>query len=347
MVKIAAAGETSTQGKLMNQAKSLIHPDRLPHTSLRTGEIYLKRQVFKVEDGSVRRIEALYTTLFRDLRAHALVLSDSLGIRTLDNSAAAHQWRDRMLETVRQRVTILTQAVNSEALRAASAALTGAYYGRLWLLDMATTADVKLPLLHASALTEDIYSDLIQSLLGKQWREQYATEMDDLTLQIRRALGTALVNGDGIQDAMNGVADAMGITIDRRRGALGSATRKGYRANFNRVQTLTRTIINQVSNDGAISAYRANSDILDGYEWLTAEDERVCPICDPLDGKQFGMKSNFRPPIHPQCRCTIIPVVKAGMLEHPKAMPKTTFAKWSQAHGMDNAIADFLVPKAA
>ena len=47
--------------------------------------------------------------------------------------------------------------------------------------------------------------------------------------------------------------------------------------------------------------------------WRTAEDERVCPVCAPLDGKslpitaQFGTESGdfFVPPLHVNCRCDV------------------------------------------
>jgi len=52
-------------------------------------------------------------------------------------------------------------------------------------------------------------------------------------------------------------------------------------------------------------------------EWATAEDERVCPFCGPLDGVMIGLESTFPgrtekvpftyvPPGHPKCRCSVI-----------------------------------------
>lgn len=47
--------------------------------------------------------------------------------------------------------------------------------------------------------------------------------------------------------------------------------------------------------------------------WLTAEDERVCPICRPLDHQpQSRWKERFPdgPPAHPRCRCRLVVEVK-------------------------------------
>lgn len=340
----------------MTQTKrpELITAGRLPHTTLRVGETYLKRQMFKVENAAVLREQALYKAAYQDIRTIFQNSADNLGLRKLDNSRVTTLWRDQVVALATPRVKRLLGDVMQVVLQSTTTALTGAYYGRLWLLDMATKDDVHIhmPMLRAadiaSALTEgDPYTDLIQSLLGKQWRAQFETELDDLTVEIRRAIGQGVVNGEGIDEVMCRVSQSMGISTDRRRGALGSSERQGYRANFNRVQTITRTVINQLSNAGAIDAYRANSDILSGYEWLTTEDERVCPICEDLDGKEFSFHSKQQPPAHFSCRCTVIPVIKPDALEHPHAAPRRTLEKWAQGYGMEHELANFLVPKAA
>lgn len=45
-------------------------------------------------------------------------------------------------------------------------------------------------------------------------------------------------------------------------------------------------------------------------EWVTAGDDRVCPRCAPMEGKQYSIQdAHGRIPLHPQCRCTWVPVV--------------------------------------
>ena len=47
--------------------------------------------------------------------------------------------------------------------------------------------------------------------------------------------------------------------------------------------------------------------------WVTAKDERVCPVCGPLHGKKVGINERFMtkegafytPGLHPNCRCVI------------------------------------------
>lgn len=47
-------------------------------------------------------------------------------------------------------------------------------------------------------------------------------------------------------------------------------------------------------------------------KWVTSRDERVCPICKPLDGKVVNINAGFGnvryPPAHINCRCFVEPV---------------------------------------
>jgi SPP1 gp7 family putative phage head morphogenesis protein len=49
-------------------------------------------------------------------------------------------------------------------------------------------------------------------------------------------------------------------------------------------------------------------------EWVTANDERVCPICAPLDGRRASLGQpidGLEPPAHPRCRC-LVRLILAG-----------------------------------
>ena len=86
-----------------------------------------------------------------------------------------------------------------------------------------------------------------------------------------------------------------------------------------RAMNIARTELAMAYNEGAIGAVEAAQ--AQGYMgdmvkvWLTADDERVCPICAPLDGVEVNINAFFTgntnraplriPPAHPQCRCAV------------------------------------------
>ncbi len=80
----------------------------------------------------------------------------------------------------------------------------------------------------------------------------------------------------------------------------------------NSARTVARTIINGVSNAARIETLFANEDAIDGIEFLATLDARTSHICGALDGTVWRgdeMKHARRPPLHPNCRSTLIPVV--------------------------------------
>lgn len=84
-----------------------------------------------------------------------------------------------------------------------------------------------------------------------------------------------------------------------------------------RSEKIARTEVLRASNFGSREGYK-QSGVIKKMEWLTALDDRTCPICQPMNGKQISMRAKFdvngagridHPPAHPNCRCTIIPIL--------------------------------------
>lgn len=50
-------------------------------------------------------------------------------------------------------------------------------------------------------------------------------------------------------------------------------------------------------------------ELMKGFKYVSAGDEKVCKRCAALHGMVFPMSDkSHRPPLHPHCRCWIIPV---------------------------------------
>lgn len=103
------------------------------------------------------------------------------------------------------------------------------------------------------------------------------------------------------------------------------AIRYAARKHRERAYSIARTELATAYNSGAHEATKEAQ--ARGYlgptvkVWSTADDERVCPTCGALDGKEAEMDEEFtdirrswstriHPPAHPGCRCGVLYVEK-------------------------------------
>lgn len=81
----------------------------------------------------------------------------------------------------------------------------------------------------------------------------------------------------------------------------------GYRA----AECLVRTETSYVQNRTAAKSYEDAG--CTEYEVLTAQDRRTCQYCAKQNGKRYLLATmqagENAPPFHPNCRCTVLPVV--------------------------------------
>lgn len=80
-----------------------------------------------------------------------------------------------------------------------------------------------------------------------------------------------------------------------------------------RAEMIASTEVTRAFAEGNIVAWR-ESGVVQGIEWNTVNDERVCPICVPLNGTVAPLISPFfngsgPPPAHVRCRCWLTPVI--------------------------------------
>jgi SPP1 gp7 family putative phage head morphogenesis protein len=130
-----------------------------------------------------------------------------------------------------------------------------------------------------------------------EWVEQYTFELvNGITDTTRSRLRTAVPEWVNNGDPLQSLIDDLAPTFVRRRAEL-----------------IASTEVTRAYAEGNRQAYRA-SGVVDMVEWRTSEDERVCPICGPLAGKEAPLGGTFDgglfPPAHPRCRCWVVPVIE-------------------------------------
>lgn len=133
-----------------------------------------------------------------------------------------------------------------------------------------------------------------------------------------QAHSTTLIEGlsettrEEIRDLIEGAFDGEYDTddlADQIEDLIGDATR---------AETIARTETMRASNQGQLEAWDQATEkgLLTGtesLEWITTPDDRLCPICEPLDGETAPRGGTFEvegdritaPPAHPRCRCTV------------------------------------------
>jgi len=115
--------------------------------------------------------------------------------------------------------------------------------------------------------------------------------------------------------------------------------------------TIARTEVLRATNKATIEAYR-QSNVVTGKEWITSRDGKVCDWCAPMEGKLIpdSIDKNFfnkddkytvqdsqtgkdktldmafegvgEPPLHPNCRCTTVPVLKSDSVNEEAVWDK-------------------------
>lgn len=85
------------------------------------------------------------------------------------------------------------------------------------------------------------------------------------------------------------------------------AIAKDFNISWSSADRLIRTEASKFYNEAAQDSYKAAG--LTEVEWLTEEDDKTCEICGPRDGKRYPIGS-ISAPGHPNCRCTLLPVIE-------------------------------------
>lgn len=74
-------------------------------------------------------------------------------------------------------------------------------------------------------------------------------------------------------------------------------------------ETVVRTAANHVSTGARQATWDANADIISGVRWVATLDGRTSAVCRSRDGEVYPIDKGPRPPAHPNCRSTVVPVL--------------------------------------
>lgn len=75
-----------------------------------------------------------------------------------------------------------------------------------------------------------------------------------------------------------------------------------------RALLIARTETNRSYRGATLRSYRANSDVVTGWRWMSARNSRTCPVCLAMDGTVHQLSEDFAS--HPSCRCAAVPITE-------------------------------------
>lgn len=113
---------------------------------------------------------------------------------------------------------------------------------------------------------------------------------------------TAETNKAIIRSLTEGINNGEGVVKLRKRLA---AEVEGI--GYNRARLMAHTETMYACNEGAKLRYAQHG--IKRVQWLTAGHENTCEKCAALNGKVFDIDQAPPCPLHPLCRCTLLPVI--------------------------------------
>ena len=141
--------------------------------------------------------------------------------------------------------------------------------------------------------TQTIEQVMSERFMGENYSDRIWMNTDLLASRLQKTLAVAIANGQGIQKTARDI-------------------RNDYNVNQYYAERLIRTESNHFHNEGEIEAYKQMG--FEKFKFLATLDNRTSEICAEMDSKVFNVKDGIPgenvPPLHPNCRSTIVPYFK-------------------------------------
>ena len=169
------------------------------------------------------------------------------------------------------------------------------------------------------------------ALLSKQFTDEYKNVYDQLaipgddnfrtidTAQANQAINSIWVadgkswsqriweNTDLLQQTLNDELIHC-VVAGKKTSDLKKLLQERFGVSYNRADTLARTEIAHIQTQAAQKRYQDYG--IQEVEVWADKDERRCERCGKLHQQRFPIDGTMPVPVHPRCRCTIIPVVE-------------------------------------
>lgn len=252
--------------------------------------LLFRARVNAVDDAARRDLLAAYAAARAGLVARVdafVAAADELDDATPGAVQRLDRYRDLIaqIEAEMARLGAIGEGLTRRG-QTAAVAMAGANARALALAaagDRASIVAAAWNRLPAAALT-DLVGRMKDGSALREWRRELAPAVRE---KVERGLVEGLARGAGLREVADGIV---------RQTDLGAS----------RVLLTARNEILGAYRSATLATYAANGDVLDGWVWTAAHDERTCPACLALDGREFSLSQDFMP-THGGCRCSPAP----------------------------------------
>ena len=234
-----------------------------------------------------RKIIALYRGLVNRYRAEMFDFVERHAGRALESPIQRIPIGAGDLITSVQQLAGITMSQQAD-LVAETAAVLAFLHGRAWADKALSTHGMVNT---ATGIQKLFFLPQERAAIDKI-KARNVMEIQGMTDEIAKRMSRAMVEGFEKSESINQLKARIRDVTD-----FGS----------NRAEVIARTETMRAVNGAARDRYRQNG--IDKVEFLAAWDDRVCPECEGLHGKIFDLGDAPDLPVHPQCRCTLAPVI--------------------------------------
>jgi len=259
-------------------------------------EIYLQRYY----SSTSKKVMDLLRVVEKDLVKQLKTLD-------LDNQMTIPQI-DARLESVR---AILNEGYDLAGKELISNMKDAAEYEQEWqikAIDDSTPVVLDMTAVAPVTLFAAIESKPLQGKLIKEWIDKL--DQDSYT-RIQDAVRIGLVEGQSYSDVVKRITGTKALQYTDGINSL----------NARQTQALVSTAMSHATNVASEEFYKANDDLIKGWQFLATLDFKTTTLCKSYDGQKFDLGKGPYPPVHVRCRSSTVPVLKSwkemGMKDPP------------------------------
>jgi SPP1 gp7 family putative phage head morphogenesis protein len=225
---------------------------------------------------------------------------------------ASTTWSKKSIDRMLKEVTKKIEAVSKEMQKAVQTELAVFADGEMQfavdsikkgLFDLVAVRTVSAHKISAAALAKPFN--------GRLMSEWFAGWSAGTLSAVKQQVTIGFVNGEAPKQVAARILGNASTKALIGRSAHSSGARSVLMTAQRNAQTIARTAISHYSSVAHDEVWKQNEDILDGVMWRSTLDTRTSEICMALDGTVYPIDEGERPPAHPNCRSTMVPVTKS------------------------------------